>query len=446
LLISKIMSIKALNPAVNRSRRKFLKQFAGLSAFMIVPRFVIGGKGFTPPSDLINLGFIGTGRQSHTLRDYFNKAGGSRIVAAAEVYGYKAKIFLDKTNALYAAQSGKESYDGVRMVTDFRELLAMKDIDAAVIIMPDHWHAIAAIKAMEAGKDVYCEKPLALTIAEGRAMVNAAEKNKKIVQTGSMQRSWPEFRQCVELIRNRYIGEIKTIKVNVGPPPIPYTLPAEPIPDSMNWDLWVGPNTQPVNFNAELAPLTLTEVWANWRKYKEFGGGQMTDWGAHMFDIVQWALDKDDTGPVSITPPDGKNYQALTYRYDNGITVTKEDLELRNSVRFIGSKGQIDIQRGKLITSPDATLKDKVIGGTDKRVYFSENHYSDFLKAIRARTKPICDVETGHRSASMCTLGNIAYQLNRPLQWDPKKEKFRKDDEANALLTRPLKNEWNVLK
>ncbi len=428
----------------NPSRRKFLKQTASLSAFMIVPRFVIGGHRFTPPSDLINLGFIGTGRQSHTLRDYFDKAGGSRIVAAAEVYGYKAKIFEEKTNALYAAQAGKESYNGVKMVTDFRELLAMKDVDAAVVITPDHWHAVAAIKAMEAGKDVYCEKPLALTVAEGRAMVDATRRYNKVLQTGSMQRSWPEFRQTVELIRNGYIGEIKSVKVNVGGPPIPYTLPAEPIPDSMNWDLWVGPNTKPVNFNKDLAPLTLTEVWANWRGYKEFGGGGMTDWGAHMFDIVQWALDKDDSGPVSVVPPNDKDIKWLTYAYDNGITVTKEDFELKNAVRFIGTKGQIDIQRRNLVTS-DPALKDKVIGGNEKRVYFSDNHYTDFLNTVRNRTRPICDVETGHRTATMCTIGNIAYELKRPLTWNPKKEKFKKDDEANAMLTRPLKAEWNVL-
>ncbi len=429
----------------NVSRREFLKKSAALSAFMIVPRFVIGGKGFTAPSDLINLGFIGTGRQSHTLRDYFNKAGGSRIVAAAEVWGYKAKLFQERTNALYATQSGKETYDGVKMVVDFRELLAMKDVDATVVITPDHWHAAAAIKSMEAGKDVYCEKPLTLTIAEGRALVNAAKKYKKVVQTGSMQRSWKEFRQTVELIRNGYIGDLTAIKVNVGGPPIPYALPAETIPADMNWDLWVGPNTAPVNFNVELAPLTITDFWAQWRKYREFGGGQMTDWGAHMFDIVQWALDKDDTGPVSVTPPDGKEVKWLTYKYDNGITVTKEDLEWNNAARFVGTKGQIDIKRGNLTTSPDATLKDKVIGSNEKHVYFSDNHYTDFLNAVRNRTKPICDAETGHRTNSMCVIGNIAYQLNRPLRWDPKKEQFRKDDEANALLIRPMKKEWTVL-
>ena len=171
----------------------------------------------------------------------------------------------------------------------------------------------------------------------------------------------------------------------------------------------------------------------------------MTDWGAHMFDIAQWGLDKDATGPVKVTPPDGKEVQFLTYEYDNGITMTHENFGINNAVRFIGTKGQIDIQRRKLETSPDATLKDKVIGPNEKHVYFSDNHYTDFLKAIKNRTQPVADVEIGHRTASVCTLGNIAYELKRPLEWNPKKEKFLKDDTANLMLSRKLKGEWNVL-
>ncbi len=426
------------------SRRGFLKKIAQLSAFTIVPRFVIGGTGYIPPSDLVNLGFIGCGRQAGGLRNNFHMTGMVQIVAASEVYGEKARLFVEKTNAMYAEKSATASYSGVKMMKDFRELLAMKEIDAVVIATPDHWHAVMAIKALEAGKDVYCEKPLSLTIAEGRAMVNATRKNKRVFQTGSMQRSWPEFRQAVELVRNGYIGDIKSVKVNVGGPPIPYDLQAETIPAGVNWDAWIGPNAM-VNFSSELAPLPQANVWANWRKYKEFGGGGMTDWGAHMFDIVQWALDQDESGPVKITPPDSKEFQLLTYQYFNGITMTHENFGLNNAVRFIGSKGQIDVQRKKLETSPDLTLKDKIIGASEKHVYFSENHYTDFLKAIKNRNRPICDVEVGHRTASVCSLGNIAYELKRPLEWNPKKEKFLKDDVANGMLTRKLKGEWNVL-
>lgn len=433
-----------MNDNSHTSRRKFIKRVAQLSAFSIVPRFVLGGNGFLAPSDLLNFGFIGCGRQANSLRNSFHITGNVQVIAASEVYGEKAEIFMDKAKAAYAEKAGTTDYKGIKMVQDFREILAMKEIDAVVISTPDHWHGVMAVKALEAGKDVYCEKPLSLTIAEGRAMVNATRKNKRVFQTGNMQRSWPEFRQAVELVRNGYIGEIKTVKVNVGGPPVPYTLPAETIPDGVNWDLWIGPNEM-VNFNAELAPLPTTDVWAHWRNYKEFGGGGMTDWGAHMFDIAQWGLDKDATGPVKVTPPDGKEVHFLTYEYDNGITMTHENFGINNAVRFIGTKGQIDIQRRKLETSPDATLKDKVIGPNEKHVYFSDNHYTDFLKAIKNRTQPVADVEIGHRTASVCTLGNIAYELKRPLEWNPKKEKFLKDDTANLMLSRKLKGEWNVL-
>lgn len=169
----------------------------------------------------------------------------------------------------------------------------------------------------------------------------------------------------------------------------------------------------------------------------------MTDWGAHMFDIVQWSLDKDNSGPIEVTPPDGKDVKFLTYRYDNGITMTHENFGIENAIRFIGSKGQIDVQRRKLETS-DPLLKDKAIGDSEKKVYFSDNHYMDFLNAIKTRKNPICDVEIGHRTATVCTIGNIAYELKRPLRWDPKKEKFKRDSQANAKLSRALRKEWKI--
>jgi hypothetical protein len=173
------------------------------------------------------------------------------------------------------------------------------------------------------------------------------------------------------------------------------------------------------------------------------GGGDMTDWGAHMFDIVQWALDMDRSGPMEIIPPNGKDITALTYKYENGIIVTKEDFGKKHAIQFNGSEGQLEIQRSKLLTTP-VTLKDKVIGENEKRVYNSPNHYKDFLAAIRKRSLPISDIETGHRSATVCNIGNIAYELNRPLKWNPKKEKFKNDDQANQLLSRTMKKEWAV--
>ncbi len=405
---------KETTPGNAINRRKFIEKASVMSAFMIVPRFVLGGKGYTAPSDLITLGFIGTGKQAGGLQGSFFDTNEVKIIAAADVYGAKLQQFAGQVNQRYAAKAGQSQYAGCATHTDFRNLLARRDIDAVVIAVPDHWHSVIAILAARAGKDIYCEKPLSLTIKEGRAMVTESRKHKRVFQTGSMQRSWPEFRQAVELVRNGYIGEISTVKVNVGPPPVPYNLVAEPMPDSLSWDFWLGPNSPQV-YNHKLAPGLTDDFWAEWRNYKEFGGGGMTDWGAHMFDIAQWALDMDASGPIMVTPPD-KDHQFLTYQYANGITMTHEP-EGNQGVTFVGSTGTIHVMRGKLETTPD-TLKDKVIGPGEKHVYLSLDHYKDFLQAMRNRTKPVADVEIGHRTATVCNIGNIAYELKRPLQWN----------------------------
>ncbi len=432
----------------NISRREFVGKTASiLGGFLIVPRFVLGGKRpdgtkYLAPSDVISLGFIGTGKQGRGLSSSFLTTNEARIIGISEVYKAKALLTLDRIKTHYEKNTQLGAYSEIPVYNDFRELLARKDVDAVVIAAPDHWHAAMAVRAAEAGKDIYCEKPLALTVKEGRAMVNAARKYNRVFQTGSMQRSWPEFRQTAELVRNGYIGEVKSIKVNVGPPPKPYDLPSEAIPDGLDWKKWLGPN-EFKEFNAELAPPTSKDVFPNWRNYREFGGGMVTDWGAHMFDIVQWALDMDNSGPVEVIAPDGKEHPFLTYKYENGITMTHEKWEWNNAIHFFGTEGEIKIQRKKIETTP-ASLATKIIGETEKHVYKSENHYKDFLDAMRKRSKPIFDVEIGHRTASVCNIGNIAYRLNRSLKWNPKKEMFLNDKEANALLGRPMLNEWGI--
>lgn len=432
---------------VKNSRRYFIKQTAtALAGFVIAPRFVLGGNRpdgtkYIPPSDMITLGFIGCGKQGRILSNYFLSTNEIRILALSEVYKDKSELMLKTIKTNQEKNNQPVNDNSIVVYNDFRELLSRKDIDAVVIATPDHWHAAVAVRAAEAGKDIYCEKPLSLTVKEGRAMVKATRKHKRVFQTGSMQRSWPEFRQAVEIVRNGLIGEIKSIKVNVGPPPAAYNLPEQPVPDGLDWNKWLGPNEfKP--FNAELAPPITKDVYPNWRNYKEFGGGMVTDWGAHMFDIAQWALDMDESGPVEIFAPDAE-HPFLTYKYKNNIIMTHEKWEWNNAVMFTGTEGEIRIGRGKLETTP-ASVKTLIIDSTKKHVYKSENHYKDFLNAMRTRTKPICDVETGHRTSTVCNIGNIAYQLKRPLKWNPKKEKFKKDAEANALLGRPMLNEWAI--
>jgi predicted dehydrogenase len=433
-------------PADN-SRRRFIKQStAVLAGFIIVPRHVLGGSSptglkYLSPSDRINLGFIGCGKQGRILSNYFLDTGEINIAAISEVYRAKAELMLKTIKAGLEKNKQTDNTNDIGVYPDFRELLSRKDIDAVVIATPDHWHAAMAVRAAEAGKDIYCEKPMALTVKEGRAMVKAARKHNRVFQTGSMQRSWPEFRQAVEIIRNGFIGELKSIKVNVGPPPVAYNLPEQPVPDGLDWKKWLGPNEfKP--FNEELAPPVSKDMYPNWRNYKEFGGGMVTDWGAHMFDIAQWALDMDNSGPEKIFPPDA-DHPFLTYEYKNGVTMTHEKWEWGNAVMFKGTEGEVRIARGRLETTP-ASVKSIVIGDAHKHVYKSENHYKDFFNAMRNRSRPICDVEIGHRTASVCNIGNIAYELKRPLSWNPGKEKFKNDATANALLGRPMLNEWGI--
>ena len=430
------------------TRRGFVATTAkAITGFLIIPRFVMGGKSqagvpYMAPSDLINLGFIGVGKQGRGLTRSFLNTGQTRIVAISEVYEGKALRTIDTIKETYKMNSSLGAYATIPVYNDFRELLTRKDVDAVVIATPDHWHASMAVKAAAAGKDIYCEKPLSLKVKEGRAMVNATRKYDRVFQTGSMQRSWPEFRQAVELIRNGHIGEIKSVKVNVGPPPVAYNLQAEPVPAGLDWDKWLGPN-EAVDFNSELAPPLTKDVFPNWRNFREFGGGMVTDWGAHMFDIVQWALGMDDSGPVEVIAPDGKDHPFLTYYYANGIKMTHETWEWSNGIHFIGTTGEIKVQRKKIETTP-SYLARKIITESEQHVYKSVDHYKDFLNAMRTRTKPVCDVEIGHRTASVCNIGNIAYRLKRGLKWDPVKERFKNDAEANALLTRKMRKEWSI--
>jgi predicted dehydrogenase len=424
------------------SRRKFIGNtalaFAGIS---IIPRHVMGGNGFVAANDKINVGHIGTGKQGRILSGYFAQNCKDIVpIAGCDVDTQKLDLFVDITKK---AQKEKNNIDvEIKKYGLYRELLENKEIDAVIIATPDHWHAQVAVDAAKAGKDIYCEKPMALTVAEGRAMVNATRKYERVWQTGNMQRSWRNFRHAVELVRNHYIGEIKEINVHVGVPVVQCNLPSQTAPVNLNWDMWVGPSMYR-DFHSELSPPVEVDIYPNWRNYRDFGGGMITDWGAHMFDIAQWAMAMDESGPVEYNPPAQRATHGLQMKYANGVVVTHKDWGEHNAVQFIGSEGKIEVSRSFLRTFPNESLANSELKATDQRVYVSDNHYQDWVQAIRKRTKPVSDVETGHRTASMCNIANIAYELQRPLKYDPVAEKFVGDPYADMLLSRPYRGIWD---
>lgn len=411
----------------------------GAAAFTILPRNVLGGNGFIAPGDRINLGYIGLGRQSHGLLNYINGPKETLVVAACDVDAKKMDYFL----GLAKKENAKKVNANVSAYKHYRELLERKDIDAVVIATPDHWHAQIAVDAAKAGKDIYCEKPLSLTIAEGRAMVNATRKYKRVFQTGNMQRSWPAFRKAVELIRNGYIGKVKEVNVSVGPPPKENDFPTLATPDNIDWDMWIGPapysGYSPVLANPMGAP-----EWALWREYKNFGGGYITDWGAHMFDIVQWALGMDESGPIRFVPPGVPATTGCYFEYANGVKVTHKNWGQSNAIQFIGTEATLEVSRDFLRSSPEKIISID-IKPNNIRVYNSQDHYQDWIDAMKKRSKPVSDVEIGHRTCTVCNAINIAYELQRPIKWNAKIEKF--DDEgANAMRSRPCRGKWDYTK
>lgn len=426
------------------NRRNFIgKTAAGAAAVTVIPRHVLGGNGFVAANDRINLGFIGTGKQVGTLLGGIGGCKETAVVAACDVYKKKLDSFVEAAIASNAKKSLDVKIDSYHY---YRELLERKDIDAVVIATPDHWHAQIAVDAAKAGKDIYCEKPMALTVAEGRAMVEATRKYDRVFQTGNMQRSWRDFRHAVELVRNGYIGDIKEVNVSIGEPIKQCDLPTQPVPEGLDWNEWVGPSLYR-GFNEALAPSDTKGPWAWWRGYRDFGGGLVTDWGAHMFDIAQWGLDMDNSGPVHFLPPPvPEQTHGLTMVYENGIRVNHKlwgGEKDGNAVQFIGTEGKIEVSRNFLRTFPNEKLAKAELKPGDKRVYFSDNHYQDWVNAMKTRTKPISDVEIGHRTASVCNLTNIAYELQRPLVWNPEKEKFEGDKAANMMLSRPIRGKWD---
>ena len=423
-------------------RREFFKRSVSIAGAIVLPTLIpgsaLGKNGRLPASDRIVLGFIGQGGQgtNQLIGTRWAPKGGfmgredTHVVAVCDV----------NAKRLQAAKQRVDEKHGNRDCAayhKFEDLYARKDIDAVVIATGDRWHASLAMAAAKAGKDIYCEKPSSLTISEARAVADTMRRYGRIMQVGTQQRSWHEFRFACELVRNGYIGVVKKITVNVGGPPTLYcNAPAEPEPDWLDWDRWLGPSPwRP--YTSKIAP-------GGWYAYRDYSGGGMTNWGAHMFDIAQWGLGMDESGPVEINPPDGKEYPILTYRYANGALLVRDKISRDEpGVRFEGSEGMVEVSRNHLITEP-GYLKRQKIGRDEINLYKSLNHQNDFLQAVRTRRRPASDADVARRSITVCHLGNIAYYLKRPLKWNPDMEKFIDDPAANRMLDREKRAPWKI--
>jgi predicted dehydrogenase len=426
------------------SRRRFLGSAAvGMAGFVFLPGIAASCKG-EKKSDVLRLGFIGLGRQSMFLLDGFLNIAGTQVLAGSDVYGIKRERFKRKVSDFY---TNKKKESKVDVYEKFDDILKRKDIDAVVIAVPDHSHARIAIAACKAGKDVYLEKPMTFTIKEGQELIKAVRDNKRILQVGSQQRSSGEFQHAVKLVQSGALGKITMVHAYVGAPPKPYDLPEEPVPSDLNWDMWLGSLNVPIHFNNQLdPPISLDpprdeEIWGAWRWYSEMGGGFTTDWGAHMFDIVQWGLGKDRSGPVEISPI-GTEY--IKYVYDNGVVMTSEpfDDKLTKGVKFIGDNGWIEVARGYFNASDPKFNPPESVMKQDPNVPYETKipHQINFIEAVRSRQDPIVPVEIGHSSATVCNLGNIAVALNRTLKWNPENQTFI--DDTDGAATKKLSYEY----
>jgi predicted dehydrogenase len=423
------------------TRRQFIKTTAAVA--VAAPTLLPSAGWAAPkgPNERMTLGFIGMGKQNSGLLNGFIHNKETQVVAVCDVDTTRREHAKQTIEDYYAKQTDKGSFKGCDAYKDFRQLIARKDIDGVVVATPDHWHAIIVVAAANAGKDIYCEKPLSLTIPEARAMVNAVRRNQRILQTGSMQRSSQEFRKACELVRNGRIGKVKTVIVGVGGPSKWCDLPEEPLEPGLDWDSWLGP--APVRpYNSVLSPRGVHDHFPNWRSYREYSGGAMTDWGAHHFDIAQWGLGMDDSGPVEIIPPEDPNAgTGVRYLYANGVEMIHDCS--KGGATFIGTDGKIFVDRGKFQAEPESIAQEP-LGDKAIRLYASSNHLQDWLSCVRSRKLPICDVEIGCRSVTVCHLGNLAYWNHRRLKWDPKKEQFIGDPEANTWLDRAKRAPWKV--
>ena len=425
------------------NRRRFLKNVTGMTAGAIAFPYIVsssalGNAGNVAASNRIVMGCIGMGGMgTGDMRGFLNKKE-VQVVAVCDV---------DKSQRDKAKKNVDEKYknDDCKTYLDFRDVIARDDIDSLSLAMPDHWHSIPAVMGARAGKDIHAQKPLARTIAEGRAICDAVKRYGVIWQTGSQQRSGRDFHRACELVRNGRIGKVTRVEVGLPTGGGSDNKPVQPIPEGVDWDFWLGP--------APWVPYRGIMHW-NWRWMMDYSGGQLTDWAGHHIDIAQWGLDVERTGPVEIEgagvyPRDGIYDVPMEYKftckYANGIVMTvANNKQIPQGTKWYGESGKwIYVKRGKLEANPASILKE-VIGPDEIKLYRSRDHRQNFLDCIKSRKETIAPAEIGHRSISVGLLGEIAMLTQRKLRWDPDKEVFLNDEQANRMLSRPMRSPWHL--
>lgn len=420
------------------TRRRFLRtSLTGAAALAAGPQVVragtLGNAAKNAANSRIGMGFIGTGLIADGHMKTFSGMKEIQPLAVCDVRD---------THLKRAAGILRErGHDDIQATSRFEEVLANPDIDAVCVTTPDHWHAAIAIAAMKAGKDVYVEKPMTLTIEEGKVMVAAEKKYGRIVQVGSQQRSSAHFRIAANLVRNGLIGEVKEVYCRLGQFPLPPEREEiTAVPEGFDYDRWLGP----APFHEFSEHRVKGEYGGGWRCYWDYGSRKFGDWGAHHFDIVQWALGRDDTGPVEFIPKGFEGAEHHHYRYADGITVWRDKQPDRgHMIRFIGSEGEVHVSRGSVASMPKELVRHRYSDG-DVQVYESRNHRKNFVDSIQSRKPTICPATVGHRTATICQLAGIAERLVRPLEWDPVAEKVTNDAEGASMQDRPRREGYEL--
>lgn len=431
------------------SRRNFVKSAVLGSAGLVSPVSLWNPLGAaTKPSNRIAVGCIGVGRMGMINLRNILRFDHVQVVAVCDVDSARADNARQHVENHYTERQKNGRYKGCRAHADFRELVASPDIDAVLISTPDHWHALTAIAAARAGKDIYLEKPLTFTIQEGRMLSDTVARYGTVLQVGSHLRSQSAFRLSCEWVRNGRIGQLHTIKIGLPTdPPMGLEQPA-PIPSNLNYSMWLGP--------APWAPYSENRVHPQsgygrpgWLRISDYCLGMITGWGSHYLDIAHWAMNVEHSGPTDICgnaefPKDGlwdvHGTLFLEYRYSNDVRMEVSD-QFQSGVRFEGTDGWIFVSPAGMSTFPDSIMRSP-IQSSEIRLYQSEDHMGNFLECIRTRSSPVATATIGHHSNTACILGNIAMRLRRPLQWNSQTESFINDDQADRMLSRAIRSAW----